>query len=84
MPGSQKDTGYNYGSYNNDNSEQKGYGNKRQTDPYDYSNKPPSYPQQNNNRNRNNQPQYAETYDEYPGYSEKKIGKTMTQQTKAS
>lgn len=33
LPGSQKDTGQNYGSYN-DYSDQKGYGNKRTTDPY--------------------------------------------------
>ena len=56
LPGSQKDTGYDYGkkSYNNEYSDPKSYSNKRQTDPYEYSNKPPSYPQQNNTRNIRN------------------------------
>ena len=76
LPGSQKDTGYDYGkkNYNNEYSDPKGYANKRQTDPYDYSNKPPSYPQQNNTRNnRNIQSHQPESYDDYPSYSAKNI-----------
>lgn len=60
MPSSQKDTGsYDYNkkvlSNNNDYYDLKNNNNnnKRQVDPYDYSNKPPSYPQQNNTRGRN-------------------------------
>lgn len=59
LPSSQKDTGSNYGrkDYGNEYSDPKSYSNKqssRQNDPYDYSNKPPSYPQQNNTRNTRN------------------------------
>lgn len=89
MPSSQKDTGsYDYGKKisNNDYSDAKSYNNaKSRNDPYDYSNKPPSYPQQNNGRNRNVQSmQQPESYDEYPSYSGKNIGKSSTAQTKAS
>ena len=89
LPGSQKDTGYDYGkkSYNNEYSDPKSYSNKRQTDPYEYSNKPPSYPQQNNTRNiRNVQSnQQPQSYDDYQSYSGKNIGgKSSTAQTKAS
>lgn len=59
LPNSQKDTGPGYGKkdYGNEYSDLKSYSNKqssRQNDPYDYSNKPPSYPQQNNTRNSRN------------------------------
>ncbi len=59
LPSSQKDTGSSYGKkdYGNEYSDPKSYSNKqssRQNDPYDYSNKPPSYPQQNNTRNTRN------------------------------
>lgn len=57
MPSSQKDTGsYDYGkkNYNNEYNDPKSYNNtKKQNDPYEYTNKPPSYPQQNNTRSRN-------------------------------
>lgn len=88
MPSSQKDTGsYDYGKKisNNDYTDAKSYNNaKSRNDPYDYSNKPPSYPQQNNTRNRNVQSMQQPEYDEYPSYSAKNVGKSSTAQTKAS
>lgn len=86
MPSSSKEMslGYGMGNYGNDYSSHKGYNNsinsrqsyQKNEQPYSYSNKPPSYSQENATRNNRiiKSVQQPPNYEPYPNYGNKNAG----------